>query len=78
MDVIRRLRGAENQREEGVQICIDMIQAIREIEGVHGIHIMAFRQEHRVGEIVERSGVLGGRQPWRPTREWEDIAPVSA
>lgn len=76
--VIRRLRGAENQREEGVQICIDMIQAIREIEGVHGIHIMAFRQEHRVGEIVERSGVLGGRQPWRPTREWEDIAPVSA
>ncbi|MEE4163080.1 MAG: methylenetetrahydrofolate reductase [Woeseiaceae bacterium] len=76
--VIRRLRAAENQREEGVQICIDMIQAIREIEGVHGIHIMAFRQEHRVGEIVERSGVLGGRRPWRPTREWEDIAPVSA
>lgn len=75
--VIRRLRGAENQREEGVKLCVDMIRAIRDIEGVHGIHIMAFRQEHRVGEIVERSGVLDGRRPWRPTREWEDIAPVS-
>ena len=37
---------------------------------------MAFRQEHRVAEIVERSGVLGGRKPWQPTREWEAIAPV--
>ncbi len=64
--VIRRLKGADDQREEGVQICIDLIAAIREIEGVHGVHIMAFRQEHRVGEIVERSGVLGDRIPWHP------------
>jgi methylenetetrahydrofolate reductase (NADPH) len=75
--VIKRLRGADKQREEGVNICIDMINEIREIDGVHGIHIMAFRQEHRVAEIVERSGVLGDRKPWRPTRDWEDIAPVS-
>ena len=76
--VVRRLSGAVNQAEEGVRLCIDMIQALRDIEGVHGIHIMAFRQEHRVGEIVERSGVLAGREPWRPTREWQDIAPVPA
>ena len=74
--VIRRLAGAEDQRQEGVNLCIDMIHEIREIDGVHGIHIMAFRQEHRVAEIVERSGVLGGRKPWQPTREWEAIAPV--
>jgi len=75
--IVRRLKGAENQAKEGVNICIDMIHAIREIEGVHGIHVMAFRQEHRVAEIVERSGVLGGREPWQPTREWQEIAPVS-
>ncbi len=33
-------------------------------------------QEHRVAEIVARSGVLDGREPWRPTREWDDIAPA--
>ena len=65
-DVIRRLQGAENPEEEGVNVCIDMIAELRDIEGVHGIHIMAFRQEHRVAEIVERSGVLGGRVPWHP------------
>jgi methylenetetrahydrofolate reductase (NADPH) len=73
--VIRRLKGAEDQREEGVSICVDMINELQEFEGVHGIHIMAFRQEHRVGEIVERSGVLGDREPWRPRHDWEELAP---
>ncbi|MFQ6005475.1 MAG: methylenetetrahydrofolate reductase, partial [Woeseia sp.] len=65
-DTVRRLTAAANQADEGVQICVDMINEIREIEGVHGVHIMAFRQEHRVAEIVERSGVLGNRVPWHP------------
>ena len=64
--VIDRLRGATNQKAEGIQLCIDLIQEIREIEGVSGIHIMAYRQEHRVAEIVQRSGVLDGRTPWHP------------
>jgi methylenetetrahydrofolate reductase (NADPH) len=33
------------------------------------VHIMAFKQEHRVAEIVERSAVLGGRKPWRPSEQ---------
>ena len=33
---------------------------------MHGLHVMAYRQEHRVPEIVERAGVLGGRVPWHP------------
>jgi methylenetetrahydrofolate reductase (NADPH) len=73
--VIARLKGAKDQKEEGVQVCIDMINAIQEIDGVRGVHIMAFRQEHRVGEIVERSGALGGRVPWYPgiaTRDDQD------
>jgi methylenetetrahydrofolate reductase (NADPH) len=27
---------------------------------------MAYRQEHKVAEIVEKSGVLEGRVPWHP------------
>jgi hypothetical protein len=34
---------------------------------------MAFRQEHRVAEIVERSGALGNRKPWRPQRGWKEL-----
>ena len=43
-----------------------MIQAVREIEGVHGVHVMAYKQEERVRDIVEESGVLEGRIPWYP------------
>ena len=43
-----------------------MICLIREIEGVHGVHIMAYRQEYRVAEIVETTGILQGRTPWHP------------
>lgn len=67
--VINRLKGAANQAQEGVNICVDAIRELVEIDGVHGVHIMAYRQEHRVPEIVEKSGVLAGRVPWYPARE---------
>jgi len=64
--IIERLAGADNPKEEGVRLCIELMQEIRELRGVHGLHVMAYRQEHRVPEIVERAGVLGNRQPWHP------------
>lgn len=67
-DVIERLVKAEKPRLEGKKICIELIQRIREIEGVSGVHLMAYRQEESVAEIVEASGVLEGRIPWYPSR----------
>ena len=67
--VIRRMAGADNPTQEGRQICIDMIQECRAIRGVSGIHIMAYRQDDSVAEIIGRSGVLAGRVPWYPGRD---------
>lgn len=64
--IIKRLKGAADQAQEGVEVCKDMIQQAREVEGVRGVHIMAYKQERRVAEIVEDTGVLEGRKPWRP------------
>jgi len=64
--IIKRLEGADDQKAEGVNLCVDLIQEIREIEGVNGVHIMAYRQEHNVPEIVRRSDILGDRIPWHP------------
>ncbi len=66
--IINRLKGAEKQKTEGKKICIELIQQIREIEGVHGVHVMAYRQEEAVAEIIDASGVLEGRTPWHPNR----------
>jgi methylenetetrahydrofolate reductase (NADPH) len=71
--VIARLAGAKDQAREGRNICVELIQAIREMRGISGVHIMAYRQEESVAEIVERSGVLAGRSPWYPGRDEASI-----
>ncbi|RVD53837.1 methylenetetrahydrofolate reductase, partial [Mesorhizobium sp. M7A.F.Ca.ET.027.03.2.1] len=63
--VIKRLEGAQDQKKEGKQLCIDIINEVKEISGVSGVHVMAYRQEEYVAEIVDESGVLKGRQPWK-------------
>ena len=65
-DIVKRLEGAQDQKKEGKQICIDIINEVKEIAGVSGIHVMAYRQEEYVAEIVHESGVLKGRRPWTP------------
>ena len=35
----------EKQPEEGIKICVETIQRLREIPGVKGIHIMAIEWE---------------------------------
>jgi methylenetetrahydrofolate reductase (NADPH) len=67
--VIARLKGAADAAREGRELCVDLIQEIRSVAGVSGIHMMAYRQEEAVPEIIERSGVLGGRVPWYPGRD---------
>ena len=47
----------KQKREEGIRVCVEIIEQVREIEGVHGVHIMAYRQEEAVPEIVERAGI---------------------
>ena len=63
-EVVRRLRGVtpEQQRQEGKRLCVEIIQQVREIEGVSGVHVMAYRQEELVAEIIEEAGLLPRRR----------------
>ena len=72
--IVARLAGAADQAREGRNLCIELIQAIREIRGISGVHVMAYRQEESVPEIVERSGILRGRAPWYPERGGSPIS----
>jgi len=44
-------------KQEGIQICIDLIQQLRQIEGVAGVHVMAIEWEEAVKEIVDGAGL---------------------
>jgi methylenetetrahydrofolate reductase (NADPH) len=62
-EVIRRLRGlpADRQALEGKRLCVEIIQQLRQIDGVRGVHLMAYRQEELVAEIIEAAGLLPRR-----------------
>lgn len=47
----------EASRAEGIRICIEQIEEIREIQGVAGVHIMAIEWEAAVKPIVEGAGL---------------------
>ena len=72
--IIERLEGAKDQKREGRNICIEVIQQVREMAGISGIHMMAYRQEEYVAEIVQMSGVLKDRKPWRKESSPADLA----
>jgi methylenetetrahydrofolate reductase (NADPH) len=59
-EIVDRLKKTpkEKKRAEGKQICVEIIQEIRDIEGVAGVHVMAYRQEELVSEIIHDSGLL--------------------
>jgi len=64
--VIERMEMASNPVEEGKQISVELIKQVREIEGVSGVHVMAYRREFEVSEIIIRSQVLERRKvEWR-------------
>ncbi len=70
-EIVKRIAGADNQALEGRNLCVELVQQIRDIKGVRGVHVMAYRQEEAVAEVIAKSGVLGGRVPWYPGRDRE-------
>jgi methylenetetrahydrofolate reductase (NADPH) len=59
-EMIERMKSVpkEKQSEEGIKICVETIQKLKEIPGVRGIHIMAIEWEEKVVEIAKAAGLL--------------------
>jgi len=60
-DLVKRMAGAgrgQKAQAEGMKLCAETIQQVREIEGVHGVHIMAVEWEEAIKPIVEMAGLL--------------------
>ncbi|OPL12179.1 MAG: hypothetical protein AVO38_03895 [delta proteobacterium ML8_D] len=62
-EVIERLKGAKDPKEEGINICVDIIKQVREMPGVAGVHVMAIEWEQAVPEIVSLAGLFPRPMP---------------
>jgi methylenetetrahydrofolate reductase (NADPH) len=56
-ELVERMENAEDAKEEGVRITLEIIEQLQEIEGVHGIHLMAVAWEDIVPVVIERAGL---------------------
>src|SRR6266508_2459102 len=63
-EVVRRLSGVPEARvpEEGVELCAEIIQEVRQIPGVAGVHVMAFAWEDIIPDLLIRAGLAQPEQ----------------
>jgi methylenetetrahydrofolate reductase (NADPH) len=55
--LIARMKSAKDGKAEGRRITIELIEALREIPGVKGIHLQAIEAEHLLAGIIEEAGL---------------------
>jgi methylenetetrahydrofolate reductase (NADPH) len=57
-ELVTRMENAKDAKQEGLKIALEIIEQLKEITEVHGIHIMAVGWEDIVPEIVAKAGLL--------------------
>lgn len=57
--VIRRLEKAgEDAQLEGVRLTVEVVRALKSVEGVAGVHVMGLGREESVRRVIEDAGLL--------------------
>ncbi len=51
-------QASKNQAEEGIKITVELIQQVRNITGIKGVHIQAIEWEQKIPEIIKGAGLF--------------------
>ncbi|MBI4187151.1 MAG: methylenetetrahydrofolate reductase [Chloroflexi bacterium] len=57
-EIVTRMEQAKSAKEEGFRIALETVEQLKEMPGVHGIHIMAVGWEDIVPELIDKAGLL--------------------
>ncbi|BDD88265.1 methylenetetrahydrofolate reductase [Desulfofustis limnaeus] len=58
-ELVERMASVEKEKQpaEGIAICVETMERLKQVEGVAGFHIMAIDWEEKVEEIVKKAGL---------------------
>jgi 5,10-methylenetetrahydrofolate reductase len=56
--VLARMRAARDQRAEGITLAVEMVEAVRDLPGIRGIHLMGLGPGSPIPEVVEAASLL--------------------
>jgi methylenetetrahydrofolate reductase (NADPH) len=62
-ELITRMRSARDAGAEGITVTVELIEAVRAIPGIRGVHLQAIGAEEVLPEIIERAGLLPRPSP---------------
>lgn len=62
-ETLARLRGAGDQRAEGIALAAEVVEQVRALPGIRGVHLMGLGPDSGVPEVVEATGLLPRPQP---------------
>jgi methylenetetrahydrofolate reductase (NADPH) len=48
----------DRQWDEGVRLALEIVEEVRAIPGIRGLHLMSIRNEAGIARVVEQSGLL--------------------
>jgi methylenetetrahydrofolate reductase (NADPH) len=57
-DMIKRMKSASNPGAEGINIALELIEAVRGISGIKGVHLQAIEAEEILPDIIKAAGLL--------------------
>jgi methylenetetrahydrofolate reductase (NADPH) len=80
-EIVSRMEEAPKERkaEEGLQLCLELVEQVRGISGVSGIHLMSIKQETAILRLVRESGLLPRPRPrTRNASDAETVEPFVA
>ncbi|MBN1653263.1 MAG: methylenetetrahydrofolate reductase [Deltaproteobacteria bacterium] len=55
--IVKRMADAPSPKQEGIRIAVELIQAMREIKGLKGVHLQAIEAEEILPEIIKAAGL---------------------
>ncbi|HYH28698.1 MAG TPA: methylenetetrahydrofolate reductase [Actinomycetota bacterium] len=61
--VVRRLESAAEPADEGVALAVEIVEALRSLPGIAGVHIMGLGREALVRRVIEEAGLLPRPDP---------------
>ena len=50
--IINRIENSNDEKLEGIKICIELIEKYKLISGVSGIHLMGYKQEQDIASVI--------------------------
>jgi methylenetetrahydrofolate reductase (NADPH) len=56
-EMVDRLRKASDPKEEGIRMCVETMNELSSLEGVHGVHITAIAWEEIIPRLVDEAGL---------------------